>query len=301
MRKGMKKTWKNIIASTLCFVLILSFGACKSSSVNTIAVGSKDFTESLILAELYSLSLENLGFKVDRKYNLGGTNVTQAAVIKGEIDMYPEYTGTGLLQVLKLPLMTDPLMVYNKVADEYKTKYNLVWLTPTTASNSQGLVITKSVSDKYDIKTISDLQRQAINIRFASMPVFEEIEDGMPALKKVYGEFAFKEVKMFDNSLKYQVLENGQMDLAVAFTTDGQLSQSTFVLLEDDKRVWPPYNIAPVIRQETLDKYPAIKNALNKVSAKLENATMQKLNAEVDLNHREYAEVAKEFYDNNIK
>ncbi|TJY40681.1 glycine/betaine ABC transporter substrate-binding protein [Cohnella pontilimi] len=298
MRKG-----KAILLSALSLILLFVLSACGGSKSNgkTIAVGSKDFTESFILAELYSLALEDQGFKVDRKFNLGGTAVAQAAMEKGDIQMYPEYTGTGLLQVLKLPMMTDAQQVYDTVAAEYKKKFNMVWLSQTEANDSQGLVITKAASDKYGIKTISDLQKQASNIRFAATPIFAEVADGLPALEKTYGKFDFKELKAFDNGLRYSVLENGQMDLAVAFTTEGQLTDPKYVLLEDDKHVWPPYNIAPIVKQETLDKYPEIKDVLNKISAKLDTPTMQKLNGEVDLKKREYAEVAKEFYDNNFK
>jgi osmoprotectant transport system substrate-binding protein len=302
MRIARKKSFKGLYVFVLSMAIILAVSACgKSSGGKTIAVGSKDFTESYILAELYSLALENAGYKVDRKFNLGGTAVAQAAMVKGDIQMYPEYTGTGLLQVLKLPMMTDAKQVYDTVAAEYKKQFNMTWLNPTEANDSQGLVITKAASDQYGIKTISDLQKQASNIRFAATPIFQEVADGLPALEKTYGKFAFKEIKAFDNGLRYSVLESGQYDLAVAFTTEGQLTDPKYVLLEDDKHVWPPYNIAPIVKQETLDKNADISDILNKISAKLDTPTMQKLNGEVDLNKREYAEVAKEFYDSNFK
>jgi len=181
MKITMRKTVKMIIALTLCLAIFLFASGCSSKSDKTIAIGSKDFTESFILAELYSLALEDAGFAVERKYNLGGTNVAQAAMLKSDIQLYPEYTGTGLLQVLKLPVMTDSKEVYEKVANEYKSQFDLVWLKPTVASNSQGLAITKTASDTYGILTISDLQKQSSNIRFASLPLFMEVEDGIKA------------------------------------------------------------------------------------------------------------------------
>lgn len=261
----------------------------------TIKVGSKDFTESLILGELYALSLENAGYKVERKLNLGGSLVHDA-LVNGDIDFYPEYTGTGLLSILKEAPKSDSKEVYNEVAAKYKEKFKLIWLDPSTANDSQGLVISKKAADQYHIRTISDLQKNASSIRFASQGQFDERADGLPALVKVYGEFNFKERKLYDNGIKYDVLHNDKADLAVAYTTEGELSKDEFVVLEDDKHVWPPYNIAPVIKQEVLEKNPEIKDILNKVTAKLDNKTVIKLNAEVDINKREYAEVAKEFF-----
>lgn len=265
----------------------------------TIKMGSKDFTESLVLGELYALALENAGYKVERKLNLGSA-IVHTSLVNGEIDVYPEYTGTGLLSILKEAPKSDSKEVYDTVAAKYKEKFKLVWLDPSSANDAQGLVISKKAADKYNIKTISDLQKNAGNIRFASQGEFDERADGLPALTKAYGEFKFKEHKLYDNGIKYDVLHNDKADVAVAYTTEGQLSKDEFVVLEDDKHVWPPYNIAPVIKQDLLEKSPEIKEVLNKVTAKLDNKTVINLNAEVDINKREYAEVAKEFF-NKIK
>lgn len=265
------------------------------SNKPTIKVGSKDFTESLILGELYSLALENAGYKVDRKLNLGSA-IVHNSLVSGDIDFYPEYTGTGLLSILKEAPKFDSKEVYNEVSTQYKEKFKLIWLEPSAANDSQGFVISKKAADQYHIHTISELQKKASSIRFASQGQFDERADGLPALVKVYGEFNFKEHKLYDNGIKYDVLHNDKADLAVAYTTEGELSKDEFVVLEDDKKVWPPYNIAPVIKQEVLEKNPEIKDILNKVTAKLDNKTVIQLNAQVDINKREYAEVAKEFF-----
>lgn len=267
-----------------------------TSSKPTIKVGSKDFTESLILGELYSEALEHAGYKVDRKFNLGDA-IVHTSLVNGQIDLYPEYTGTGLLSILKEQPKYDSKEVYDEVAAQYKEKFKLIWLDPSTANDSQGLVITKKASDQYNIHTISDLQKNASKIRFASQGEFDKRSDGLPALTKVYGAFNFKDEKLYDNGLKYDVLSNDKADLAVAYTTEGQLANDQFVVLEDDKHVWPPYNVAPVVRQDILTNNPDVKAILNKVTAKLDNKTLIKLNAEVDINKKEYKAVAKEFYD----
>lgn len=261
----------------------------------TIKVGSKDFTESLILGELYGLALEDAGYKVERKLNLGSA-IVHNALISGEIDFYPEYTGTGLLTILKEAPRFDSQDVYHEVAGKYKEKFNLIWLDPSSANDSQGLVITKQAAGLYNIRTISDLQKSAGNIRFASQGQFDERSDGLPALVTVYGDFPFKEHKLYDNGIKYEVLRNDKADLAVAYTTEGELSNDEFVVLEDDKHAWPPYNIAPVIRHEVLEKNPEVKNILNQITAKLDGKTVIGLNAEVDSKKREYSEVAREFF-----
>lgn len=287
---------KRTIMSICGMILLIGLAGCGGKSGNEIAVGSKDFTESFIVAELYSLALEDAGFDVERKYNLGGTNVVQAAMMKGDLDLYPEYTGTCLINVLKQEPMSNPEEIYNYIKEQYKEQFDLVLLNPSEANNSQGLAISKEISDKYNIRTISELQEKAENVRFASQGAFEENTDGMPALIKTYGNFSFKEVNFFDNAIKYQLIKEKQADLIVAFTTDGQLVDPSYVLLNDDKHAWTTYNIVPIVRQNTLNQNQAIEGILNKVSKKLDTETMQRLNAEVDINKREPDEVAKEFY-----
>jgi osmoprotectant transport system substrate-binding protein len=162
-------------------------------------------------------------------------------------------------------------------------------------------MVTKAVSDRYGIRNITQLQANATNIRFASQGEFDEREDALPGLAKVYGPFNWKSTKVYASSLKYQVLNSGEADSAPAWTTDGWLADPRYVLLDDDKQVWPPYNIAPVVRQNVLDTYPAIADTLNKVNAKITTPVITALNARVDLEQQEYEDVAKEFFDKVIK
>lgn len=297
----MKKTVKSVVAFVLVAASLFALTSCAGNSGGTspnatVTIGSKDFTESLIVSEVYALALSDNGFKVNRKFNIG-SSVVHSAITSGQIDLYPEYTGTGLLSILKLPLITDPKKVYDTVKADYLKKFNLVWLNYSAANDSQGLVITKAASDKYGIKTISDLQKNAGQIRFASQGEFDQRSDGIPALTAAYGPFKFKSEQIYDNSLKYQILSSDKADVAVAYTTEGQLADtSKYLVLEDDKHVWPPYNLAPVVRKQVLDKNPKIATVLNKVSALIDTQTITKLNAKVDVDKQEYEDVAKQFY-----
>lgn len=297
----MKKTQRmGVGASSLAIVVVLAasvlFGSCAQKPKAAVRIGSKNFTENLILAELYALALENAGIKVERRFDLA-SSVVHTALVNNEIDLYPEYTGTGLLAVLKLPLITDPQAVYDTVKAEYAKQFDVVWLNYAQANDGQGIVVTKKASDAYGIRTISDLQRNAEHIRFASQGEFDEREDGIPGLEKVYGPFNWASSTVYSDALKYQVLASGQADAAPAYTTEGTLTDPAYVLLEDDRYVWPPYNIAPVVRRAVLDQYPQIADALNGVNAKIDTPAITRLNAQVDLDKREYADVAKDFYN----
>ncbi|MDR2073691.1 MAG: hypothetical protein LBP60_09710 [Spirochaetaceae bacterium] len=285
-------------AAALVFAVAMVFAACEKKET-AVRIGSKNFTESLILAEIYALALEDEGIAVERKFDLA-SSVVHTALIGDSIDLYPEYTGTGLLAVLKLDLITDPAEVYRVVKEEYKKRFDVVWLDYAQANDGQGIMVTKEVSGKYGIRSISDLQRHAEEIRFASQGEFDEREDALPGLAKVYGPFNWKSTQVYDGALKVQVLRSGEADAAPAYTTEGFLADPFFVLLEDDKQVWPPYNIAPVVRQNVLDAHPQIAAALNAVNARIDTPTITALNAKVDIDKLEYEEVAKDFY-NSLK
>lgn len=266
-------------------------------SSTTIRVGSKDFTENLVIAEIYALALEDNGYTVERVSNIS-SSLIHNSIVNDEIDLYPEYTGTGLLSVLGEDMETDPEKVYKTVKKEYEEQFNLTWLDYASANDSQGLVIRTETANLLNIKTISDLQAHASELRFASQGEFDEREDGLPGLEKTYGTFNWKSSKVYDNSLKYSVLENDEADVTPAYTTEGQLvNTDEFTLLEDDKQFWPPYNLAPVVRDNILNDNPDIKTILNNISAKLDTETVTELNAKVDVDGQEYTDVAKEYYD----
>lgn len=293
----MKLVHRLVVSLLLVLVTMFSLVGCNSGggAGEVIKVGSKDFTEQFILGEMYALVLENQGLKVQRKLNLGGTPVAQAGLESGQIDLYPEYTGTGLLTILKLPVSSNQKQVFETVSKAYQEKFKLVWLEPAPMNNSQALAMTEAGVKKYGVKTISDLAKKASQLVMIGPPEFEGREDGLPGLQKAYGNFKLKAYKGADPGLRYQALKDGQVDVVVAFGTDGELSAFNLVVLEDDKKLFPPYQVAPVVRQEVLDKNPKIKEVLNALAPKLTSETMQRLNYEVSGKKREPAEVAKDF------
>ena len=293
---------KKIVSALLILAIALSLAACGSagsSSKNSTAIriGSKDFTENLIVAEIYALALEDAGYKVERKLNIAGS-VVHTAITSGEIDLYPEYTGTGLLSILQLPMESDPDAVYETVKKAYAEQFQITWLASTAINDTQGIAVRAETAQQYGIRTISDLQREAGNIRFCSQGEFEYREDGIPGLTGLYGPFDFASVKVYDSGIKYQILMQDEADACPGYSTDAQLvNKDQFTYLEDDKGFWPPYYLAPIVRNEVLEANPEIAEVLNAVSAKLDTDTIIALNARVDIDHREYDEVAKEFFE----
>ena len=309
----MKNVVKKGIVLLFTASLILVLGACGgksagsggaaqaeagSAGTGSVIVGSKDFTENEIVAEIYALALEDAGFTVERKMNIAGS-VVHTSITSAEIDIYPEYTGTGLITILGMEALTDQDAVYNSVKEAYNERFNITWLDYAEANDGQGLFISKKASDESGITNISQLQANADKLRFCSQGEFDEREDGIPGLTKLYGEFNWKSSKIYDNGLKWEVVDNDEADVATAYTTEARLTETDkFVLLEDDKHMWPPYNLAPIVRNEVLEKYPEIADILNKVSAALDTETITKLNAQVDIEGEEYEDVALDFYKN---
>lgn len=287
-----KSRWVIMLVVVSLTALLVS---CGGGSSETITVASKDFTEQFILGEMYAFLLEDAGYTVERKMNLGGTPVAHQSLLDGEIDLYPEYTGTGLLTVLKKDVMSDPQAVFDVVKADYADQFSLTWLDAAPMNNTQALAMTKERASELGITTFSDMVANADQLVLIGPPEFAEREDGLPGLRRVYGEFEFADFLTVDPGLRYQALLNGDADVVVAFGTDGELAAYDLLSLTDDKGLYPPYQVAPVIRQAVLDENPDVADVLNKVAPLLTNETMQALNNEVSGNGREPADVAKEF------
>ena len=284
-----------VIGILAALIGVHAFSANAAAKDAKIVIGSKDFTESILISEIFAQALEDAGFKVERKQALGGTPIIQAAMLAGQLDLYPEYTSTSLAMVLKEPAEFDPARAYEKVKKGYEENFGFALLDMAKLNNSQGMAITKEAADKYGVATLTDLSKAAPNLRLCSTPEFEDRDDGLAGLKKRLGGFDFKSVRVFDKGIKYEVLRQGEADVNVCFTTDAHLSKGDIVAIRDDISFWPPYNLVPVVRGETLKNSPKIADILNPVVAKLDNATMQKLNAQVDLEQKEYRDVAASF------
>ncbi len=285
---------KRLIALSITGLLVLtSFTACTSGK--KVVIGSKDFTENKILAEMMAQVIEkNSDIKVERKINMGGTFVCFEALKKGQIDIYPEYTGTGLTAQLKLPVETDPDKVYATVSTEFSKQFKIKWLEPIGFNNTYALAMPRELADKNNIESISDLKNLSGNFTFGAEHEFFNRDDGYDGLIKIYG-LTFKNTAKMDVSLKYQAIGQGKMDVTDAFTTDGQLKALNLKVLKDDKNFFPPYYAAPIVSEKTLENYPQLEELLNKLADTIDDETMQELNYKADNEKQSIEKVAEEF------
>ncbi len=260
-----------------------------------VAVGSKNFTESFVIAEIYAQALEGAGMRVDRLFNLGSTQIAMAAMRRGDVDLYPEYTGTALIDVLHLAPIPDPKKAYDVVARLFRERYGIVWLEPSPMNDSQGLATTREIAASKRIATLSDVARAAPALRLATIQEFLARPDGLPGLQRFYGGFRFGEVRTYDIALKYRALAEGKADVASAFTTDGEIATDSLVVLRDDRHFWSAYNVAPVVRAKTLDARPHIARVLDAVSRRITDRAARSMNAAVERFSQDPADVAAAF------
>lgn len=262
----------------------------------TIIVASKGFTEAFILGEMYSQLLENHGYTVERKIGLGSEAIITEAMRNGEVDLYPEYTSTGLLAILQMEPMSDRVEIYNTVKSEYESQFQITWLDAAPFNNTQALAVTQETSDRLGLTRVSQLVELAPQLRIGGAPEFYERDDGLPGLESTYGDMAFAEEVQVDSGLRYQALLDGDIDVVVAYGTDGQIGGYDLVVLEDDQGLWPPYQVAPVVRQETLERASDIPEILNPLAPLLTDQVMADLNWMVDgPDGMEPADVARQF------
>ena len=273
---------------------ILFFTGCAKN--DSITIGSKDFGENIVIAEMLSQLVEtHTDLKVNRKLNLGGTFVNFNAIKNNQIDLYPEYTGTGLTAHLKMDVVNDPDESYRIVSEEFVKQWDIVWLEPFGFNNTYTLAVTPEVYEKYGVETYSDLIPYAGELVFGAEHEFFDRQDGFDGLVEMYGLNFKGEPMKLNASLKYQAIGRGDMDVTDAFATDGPIKQYSLKILEDDLGFFPPYHAAPIVRKEVLDKHPELKNVLNMLAGKLDDATMTELNYLVDVEGKAVEQVAKEF------
>ncbi len=266
-------------------VLCATLAACGGG--DRVVVGSKNFTEQRILGELLAQTLEAAGLPVERKLDLGGTFVCDAALRAGQIDVYVEYTGTALTAVLKEPPDTDPAGVLARVRAAYAPEF--VWTAPLGFDNTFALVVRRDAGPR----TISDAVALARGWTAGFGYEFQQRPDGYPALRRVYG-LEFRDVRTLDLGLLYRALAERQIDVGVGNATDGLIDALGFTVLADDRRAFPPYEAVPVVRQAALDRHPALAGALASLGGTISATTMRRLNHAVDAEHRAPATVVRE-------
>ena len=260
-----------------------------------VVVGSKNFTEQVILGEMISLLMEGRGIPVDRRLNLGGTFICFNALRTGQIDLYIEYTGTALTTVLKETPTKDGTSAYAEVSRRFKEDYDLVWTEPLGFRNDFAIVVRGEDARQKSLRTLSDLARASPGMRAGFGPEFLSREDGYPGLEKVYGlRFRERPLQM-DLGLIYRALAEKKVDVVVGNTTDGLIDALGLVVLEDDKSYFPAYEAAPVVRHTALDSHPALREALASVGGILSEADMRKLNYAVDGEKKDARAMAREF------
>lgn len=277
--------------------LALAVTAAFQAQAEPIRIGSKNFTEQFIVAEIYAQALEKAGFEVEKRLNLGATQIAHTALTSGEIDLYPEYTGTALAAVVKGELTSNADDIYAEVKKYYEENLDLTLLTPTAINNGYAIILLPEKAEEYQLKTLTDLGPASKDLTFGAEGTFGERKDGLPGLEQVYG-IKFKEfVKFAKLGIRYSALTSKQIDVSFGFSTDWQIEDSKLAVLEDDKNLFPPYYLVPVVRQDALAANPKIAEVLDRIAPLLTNEKMRAMNAAVERDRKEPAEVAAEFIE----
>jgi glycine betaine/choline ABC-type transport system substrate-binding protein len=277
----------------LLFALLV-FAACKGED-RPIVIGSKNFTESVILGELLAQKLESAGCKVDRRLNMGGTFVCDSAIRSGAIDAYVEYSGTALTAILKQPSINDRARVDAVVRDAY-AKASLRWSPPLGFNNTFAMIVRKSYADQHGLRRISDLARLAPTIRPGFGYEFTERPDGWTGLQRAYGLSVATPPRTMDLGLTYKALASGEIDLIAGNSTDGLIEPLHLVILEDDRRYFPPYDAVVVSRTDIDERCKGATAAIESLRGRIDDAAMRRLNYEVDGRKRDVGDVVRGFH-----
>ena len=272
-----------------------AFALVRCAPSRAIRIGSKNFAESILLAELYAQTLENLGIAVERRFDLGSTQIALAALKRGDIDCYPEYTGTALIDVLHHAPMRDGEAILKLLRATFEARFHATWLTPAPMNDSQALATTREISRRLNLTTLTECSRLAPQLRLATIQEFLARPDGLPGLQRYYGGFHFQSIRTYDIALKYEALLTGKADVATAFTTDGTIAARGLVVLRDDRHFWPAYHAAPVVRTATLVRFPRMRAALDALSARLSTSAVASMNERIESAQMSPAAVAHGF------
>jgi osmoprotectant transport system permease protein len=277
----------------------LAVGA-RNPSASAVVLGSKNFTEQVILGEILAAHLESRGFQVDRRLNLGGTALCHEAVLRGQLDLYVEYTGTALTDILKRPVSSDPAAVLETVRGAYR-ELGLTVGEPLGFNNTFALAMRKERAQALGVARISDLGKHATTLRVGLFGEFLEREDGMPGLLRAYGFRLGMRPREMDLGLLYRALLEDQVDLVVGSATDGLIAANDLLILEDDRRYFPPYDAVPVMNAARERAHPGLEAAVRELAGRITGDAMRRLNHEVDGEHRAPADVARQFLQGPLR
>ncbi len=296
-----KRTIQKIILGITSILLFATFIFGQKPPVTSekvLIIGSKDYTEQLLLSEMASQIIEeNTDIEVIRKLNLGGTQVAFGALKNGNIDMYIEYSGTAFGDTLKHTPNSDMEFVYNTVVEEFKEKFDIKVLQQMNFNNTYTLAVKEALAEQYNLTTFSDLESISNQLTLGATLEFLNREDGLLGLQKNYA-LNFASSKGIDGSSRYVAINNDEVQVIDAFATDGLLKKFNLRILEDDQSFFPPYYAMPIMKQSTYDRYPEIEPLLNDLGSRLDNETMMELNYQIDELGRTPEEVAREFLKN---
>ncbi len=286
---------------TRCAAALSAAVACLCAagfvSADTIRIGGKSFTEQFVMGEIAAQLIErHTDLNVVRRLGLGGTGVCHAALVSGEIDLYIEYTGTALVDILREAPQSNASAVYRTIARAYREQFDLVVLPPIGFNDTYTLAVRAADAEKHQWTRISDLAGHAERLTAGFPSEFVERPDGYPGLRRIYG-LSFAAIREVDPGLMYDALAGGQVDLICGFSTDSRLTEHDFRLLEDDRGYFPPYFAVPIVRGETLRRRPELADALASITGSIDNDAMRRLNREVDILHRLPANVARDWIE----
>lgn len=291
MSKGMRAIRTGVF---LCIALALA--ACGGLRRDTIVVGSKNFSEQALLGEIVAQHLEaRTHLRVERRFYLAGTYICQQALLAGRIDTYVEYTGTALTAILHDPVEKDPSAVFTRVQQEYKQRFGLDVMPSLGFDNTFAIVIRGEDARRLHLKTLTDAAPYTPGWRAGFGYEFMERPDGYPGLVQTYGLHFDTTPGVLDLGLLYRALLDKQMDIVAGNSTDGLLAARDLTILDDDKHYFPPYEAVPIAREDTLARYPEARAAIAELAGKISSEEMRKMNYEVDGEHRDSADVAREF------
>ncbi len=287
---------RRVATGSLAVLLVLLLAACGARRGETIVIGSKNFPEQALLGEIVAQHLEaRTHLRVERRFYLAGSYICQQALLAGRIDAYIEYTGTALTAILHDPIESDRAAVFEKVKTEYKQRFGLEVMPSLGFNNTFAIVVRGEDARRLHVNTLTEAARYTPQWRAGFGYEFMERPDGYPGLARVYGlQFAVSP-RILDLGLLYRALLDKQVDLVAGNSTDGLLAARDLVVLQDDKHYFPPYEAVPIVRQDTLARYPEVRDAIAELAGEISDAEMQRMNYAVAGEGRDANEVAREF------